>query len=151
LTWMERAMQTADALGGGEWAQTANRGAASFFASVVGDFDAGRKYADASLQSARAIGNPSAVVGALSQVGYAQWHDDPDRALEALLEGIALQRDGAMNVMWAPGLSLAARLEARNGDVAGAVQHLREAVVYSDENGDDTTLFSTYDRAIRVF
>ena len=151
LTCMERAMQAADALDGGDWAKASNHGAAAFFASVVGDFDAGRKHADASLHSARGIGNPSAIVAALGQVGYAQWHDDPHRALEALLESIAVSRGGAMNVMLAPALSLAARLEARRGDADGAVQHLREAVMHSNEAGDDSTLFSSYDRAIRVF
>jgi len=151
LAWMEQALEAADEHDAGPWVKIANRGAAAFFASVVGDFEAGRKYAEESLRAARAVGNPSATVAGLSQVGYALWRDEPERALDALLEGVALSEHRTMNVMLAPSLSLAARLEARKGDVDSAVRHLREAVAHSDENGDDTTLFSTYDRAIRVF
>ena len=151
VAWMERALTHAELLGAGAWVLSGNHGASAFFSSVVGDFDRGKSHADEALRFARECGSPSAIVASLAQVGYSQWRDHPGPALEALLESIALSQRGTMNVMIAPAQSLAATIEVRNGAVGSALAHLRAALTHSVDEGDDTTLFSCYDRAIRVF
>ncbi len=151
LAWIERALEHADAQGGQAWGRSGNHGAAAFFSSVVGNFESGKAHADESLRLARESGNLSATVAALAQVGYSQWLDHPGPALAALLESIALSSPGAMNVMISPARSLAATIEAKNGDARSALSHLRDSVTHSVDEGDNTTIFSCYDRAIRVF
>jgi hypothetical protein len=151
LAWMERALEHADAHGGGAWGRSGNHGASAFFYSVVGDFERGKTHADESLRLARETGNPSSTVAALAQVGYSQWREHPGLALVALLESIALSDPGTMNVMISPARSLAATIEARDGDARSALSHLRDSVTHSVDEGDNTTIFSCYDRAIRVF
>jgi predicted ATPase/class 3 adenylate cyclase len=151
LAWMERAREHATAHGGDAWDLSGYHGASSFFSSVVGDFERGEAHAVEALRLARESGSPSSIVAALAQVGYSQWRDHPAAALAALLESIALSDPGAMNVMISPARSLAATIEARNGDARSALSHLRDAVTHSVDEGDNTTIFSCYDRAIRVF
>jgi hypothetical protein len=151
LAWMERALEHANARGGGAFYLSGYHGASAFFSSVVGDFERGKAHAGESLRLARETGSPSSTVAALAQVGYSQWRDNPDAALAALLESIALSDPGTMNVMISPARSLAATIEARNGHVESALAHLRDSVTHSVDEGDNTTIFSCYDRAIRVF
>jgi hypothetical protein len=151
LAWMERAREHANAHGGGAFYLSGYHGASAFFSSVVGDFERGKAHADESLRLARETGSPSSTVAALAQVGYSQWRDHPGPALAALLESIALSDPGTMNVMISPARSLAATIEARNGDAPRALAHLRDSITHSVDEGDNTTIFSCYDRAIRVF
>lgn len=61
---------------------------------------------------------------------------DPDAALAALEESAELTRTGASEAAFAPCLSEAARLLAKRGDLSGARDRLREAIVHTYQVAD---------------
>ena len=68
---------------------------ASLFCLSVGDLDGARREADVFVEIARATGNPSRISLARGAEGRAWSSEDPDRALAAFDESIALARAGA--------------------------------------------------------
>ena len=75
----------------------------SQFCLSVGDLDGAQRIAGAYVKMARATGKPSRISIALSTEGRAWFSEDPDRALAAFDESIALARAGGSNT----GLALA--------------------------------------------
>jgi len=73
--------------------------------------------------------------------------DDPDRALTALDESIALTRAGANDGAYGAALSQAAAIRARRGERLAAIEELHEAIAHSHEVGDRLNLTAALRRA----
>ncbi len=133
---------TLDALGDHPYEQSILHSTTSTLLNMIGDRDGARWAADESLRIARRLQNPTALGFALFAVGFAGVDDDPDVALAALDESIALTRAGGYDAAFGTTLSAAAAIRARKGDTLGALRDLRDAVVHSSEVGDPMN-FST--------
>ena len=120
----------------------------SQFCLSVGDLDGAQREADAYVEIARATGRPSRICVALGTEGRAWFSADPDRALAAFDESIALARAGAAN----PGLALAgaAQLRARAGDRIGALSQLRDAIATCHDHGGRINLGLAIERAVAI-
>ncbi len=100
---------------------------AAMIATQTGDPIA-RAEAEVALRQARDIANPTTLANALCAYGWALIADEPDAALAALDESIALSRQGAGPAIFGLALYLAAGLRLRAGDLAHAARDLREGV-----------------------
>jgi predicted ATPase len=112
----------------------------ALFEMATGHFTEARSRAEQALGIARSVGNPSALAMALYAVAWATDTEDPDTARAAYEESIALSRSGASDAAFSPCLSRVAPLRLRAGDTSGAIDALREAVMYSRDAGDRGTL-----------
>ena len=99
------------------------------------DASRGRTLADQVLRAARAAGMPSALTLALYAWGFTRRESDPDAALSAFDESIAIARTGASDNVYANTLSAAARLLTQAGDVPGASRALRDAIAWYAATG----------------
>ena len=124
------------------------RNLSSLFHLALGDFEAARRAVDASLAAARATGSPLVLSDALTFVGRAWFSEDPERALAAFEESIALVEVDAMNSV---ALGGAAQLRARSGDRVAALSHLRTAIANDHDIGFRTGIGFTTERAIAIF
>jgi tetratricopeptide (TPR) repeat protein len=125
-------------------------GLASWFRLSVGDLDGAQREADAAVEIARATGNPSQISLALGMTGRAWFFDDPNRALAAFDESIALARAGASGALHSAALAGAAKLRARAGDRFGALSQLREAIAICHDRGSRVNLGSAVERAVAI-
>ena len=119
--------------------------------ALTGDIENARESADGALTLARRIGNPSELAVALWTASLTRARDNPDEALGFAEQSIALTRAGASGSVLGHVLPIRAQLLARNGDTAGAVRDLREAITYSQDKGDKVMLMVAFDRGITVF
>jgi predicted ATPase/class 3 adenylate cyclase len=92
------------------------------------------------LERAREIGNPTCLTLALFTLAWAEWERQPETALAAVEESIALSRAGAVDGGLGTALGLAARIRMQMGDSRGAWTALREAIEYSRDVGDVANL-----------
>ena len=120
----------------------------SLFHLALGDFEAARRAADASLAVARATGSPLVLSDALTFVGRAWFSEDAEHALAAFEESIALVEVDAMNSV---ALAGAAQLRARSGDRVAALSHLRTAIANDHDIGFRSGIAFTMERAIVIF
>jgi len=109
-------------------------------ALVVGDRATARSQADIALRIARQRRNPSMLAAALWIAGLTREADQPEAALKALEESVELVRVGASDVNFGGALARLARLRDRDGDLAGALDALHEAVTYCQRVGPRTEL-----------
>ena len=110
-----------------------------------------RAEAEAGLRYAREAGNPTGLAVAL--YGWAEsWYlDDPDAALAALDESIALTRAGASDGVFGFALALAVQLEAGTDQCReNAIATLRDAIAYSVDLGDRPMVISACARAFQI-
>ena len=104
--------------------------------------------AEIALRRAREIRNPTCLALALFTRAWAEWEDQPEAALAAVEESIALSRAGAVDGALGTSLSVAARIRVRLGDLAGAWAAMREAILYSRDVGDTANLgFALFEMA----
>jgi hypothetical protein len=94
-----------------------------------------RAQAEEAVGLARGLGNPSALADALYAFSWAVSSDEPDAALAALDECIALTRAGASDSVFDGALAQAARLRAEKDESDAAFNLLREAVAHSSQIG----------------
>ena len=120
----------------------------SLFHLALGDFEAARRAADASLAVTRATGSPLVLSDALTFVGRAWFSEDAEHALAAFEESIALVEVDAMNSV---ALAGAAQLRARSGDRVAALSHLRTAIANDHDIGFRSGIAFTMERAIAIF
>ena len=113
----------------------------STFAAFIDDSDA-RAEAEVALRRARELGNPSALAAALCAQGAALADREPDAALAAFDECIALGRQGANQSMFSMALSYASSVRARSGDLRRAARELREGVEGSQQIGSRSAFYS---------
>jgi predicted ATPase/class 3 adenylate cyclase len=112
---------------------------ASMLATSGRSVDAGIE-ALIALDSAREIQNPTCLTLALFTFAWAEWERQPDAALAAVEESIALTRAGAVDGAVVSALGIAARIRMQMGDAGRAWTALREAVEYSRDVGDIANL-----------
>ena len=108
------------------------------FALLNGDLDAAVVLADRQLRDARRLGQPSGLAFALYVKGFLSVYGtpDPETALEALEESVALTRAGASDAVFAQALTTIGYQHLSAGDPAGTIPVLREAVAHSYDAGD---------------
>jgi len=102
------------------------------------------------LRAARRLGNPSLLVRLLCNLATLSWLDNPDAARHELEEAVALAEVGASAHMLGFGLAILARLRTRSGDVDGAREALRAAIIRGREDSDPFILATAVDRGIHV-
>jgi len=91
--------------------------------------------AEATLEDARSLGNPTIVALALYALGYTLQLDDPARAMACLREGIEQFRRMAYVVMVEDCFILLTRLMALHGDARDALDCFRAGLALSHESG----------------
>ena len=121
---------------------------ASLVCASVGDLDGARREADAFVDIARATGKPTRISIALGTQGLAWFSEDPDRALAAFDESIALA--GANTANNGMALAGAAQLRARTGDRVGALSQLRDAIATNHDRGSRINLGQAVERAVAI-
>lgn len=99
---------------------------------------------------ARRVQNPTCLTLASFALGWVQTNDDPDAALAALDESIALTRAGALDGAYGAALCQMALLRARRGEAHPAVEELLEAISYSHEVGDYTNFSNAINRGSEI-
>jgi predicted ATPase/class 3 adenylate cyclase len=107
------------------------------------DYPEARANATEAVKLARELDNPTALAIALGVFGLSSVRDDPDAAIQALEESIALTRIGAGDVIFATSLALVAPLRAHAGDLPGALAAAREAFAYAHDTDDLTAIAAT--------
>jgi len=80
-----------------------------------GDLGGAREYSEFAVPLARTTRNPSLIAGTLFPNALANMQTDPDHALAAIDESIALTRDGASEVVLGFVLAMRATIRARRG------------------------------------
>ena len=110
----------------------------AIYAASTGHYEIAHREAEHALAIARQSGQPSAIARALFATGLALERDDPEAALAALEEALAILLQGSTRgISGELGLTLAgiARLSIRSGDVKRAVQAVRDGVAHNDYLG----------------
>src|SRR5262249_33776059 len=87
-----------------------------------------RSEAEQGLRIARDVANPTILAVALFAYGFAVTDEEPDAAVAALEESIALSSAGASQLTWGPAMSPLGVARLRRGEFALGVRALREAV-----------------------
>jgi tetratricopeptide (TPR) repeat protein len=137
-----------DALHAPRDCHVALHGLASLFHLSLGDTEAARREADTQLEIARSTANPSMLTFALANAGRAWFSDDPDTALAAFEESVALTRAGASDGSHTQALGGAAQLRARRGERSNTLALLRTAIAFDHDVGVRANLGLTIERAI---
>jgi predicted ATPase len=119
--------------------------------STTGALDEARDRAERSLAIAREIQHPTAIALSSFALAYAIWENEPERALVAVEESIALTRAGAGDGAFGVALVIAARLRARRGEKLAALAGTREAVDYTRGVGDLSNLSYALHDAVMLF
>ena len=95
-------------------------------------------------------GCPSARAHALAILGHVLEQEEPDRALIALEESIALTRQGASDFAASAALHKAAQLRARSGETTLAFVELRDSISQDHSRGSKPSLLYTLSIAVAV-
>jgi hypothetical protein len=143
-------LRSLDDLNENGYARSALHSAFATMLRTVGDVTSARTEAEAGMAFARRVQNPTCLTLASFALGWAQTNDNPDEALAALDESIALTRAGALDGAYGAALCLAALLRARRGEARPAVEELLEAVNYSHEVGDRTNFSNAVNRGSEI-
>jgi predicted ATPase/class 3 adenylate cyclase len=113
----------------------------AIMAAAAGDPIA-RPKAELAVRHARAIGNPTALAGALYAYGMALEADDRFTALAAFDESIALSRQSASpSIVLAAALVEAAGIRVRVGDLPHAARDLRAAIERDHQAGTRSSIY----------
>jgi predicted ATPase/class 3 adenylate cyclase len=145
--------EASDAIGGGaEWLYPSCwvRSVRGIFATVGGDSELARTETQAGLDAARRMGQPSALALGFFASAMAHMDTDPQAALAAAEESIALLHRGAADVVYAGATLVVSQLRERAGDTPGAARAAREAIAHSDEIGDRAWIHAPLGSAVRL-
>jgi predicted ATPase/DNA-binding SARP family transcriptional activator/class 3 adenylate cyclase len=145
---IDEAHRALDAAGAASAAHGALHGLSSTMHAATGDLDAARREADTYIDIARATGSRLMLQAALAFAGRAWFRADPDRALRAFEEAIAM---GDIPLQVSNAMSGAAQLRARSGDRMAALAHLRHAFAVDHSTGARANLGFTVESAIAIF
>ncbi|HYF45020.1 MAG TPA: hypothetical protein VD926_02345, partial [Acidimicrobiales bacterium] len=121
---------------GHDWGAANLRAVRVIFLVIAGRSEEARHEVAAAMGAARKVGSPTLLVVATYAEGMAHLHDDPDRALGAFEESLALVADGASDIVYAETLEQVARLRLRRGDLAEAVDALAEGLRFAADIGN---------------
>jgi predicted ATPase/class 3 adenylate cyclase len=135
-----------DALGDNPYDEAHLLGGLSMFEAMTGQLDQARADAERSLDLARRLQNPTALGAALHASAWVLQRDDPAAALAAAEQYLEKYSHGGV-AMSVPGsvMALAGGLRARIGDLVGALELLREAVIVSRDQGARPQLAAALD------
>jgi hypothetical protein len=112
------------------YALTAFLGSTATFQGMAGRTHQARADAEQALQLARSSGNRYLLAGAYNGTAWALQRDEPDAALAAAEQSLALYREVGISAAPATGvMGLAGGLRARLGDNTGALELLHEAII----------------------
>jgi predicted ATPase/class 3 adenylate cyclase len=101
---------------------------------------------------AEGLSNPTNLAIASFGLGWALRHRDPDQAMAAFNESVALNsRGAAASTVYALSLSFGARIAASRGDGQGARVRLEQALEESRRDDDWNTLAGSLDAAVDTF
>jgi tetratricopeptide (TPR) repeat protein len=100
---------------------------------------------------AQRTGNPTRLALASYGLGWALRHRQPDEALAAFDQSVALARRGASTIVLPQALCHAAQAAAALGDHAGAKARLKEALEVSLRDEEWTILTESLDAAVDIF
>jgi predicted ATPase/class 3 adenylate cyclase len=139
-----------DQVGAGPFARSFVESAAGFAHAVAGDLASAREYTKLSVPLARTTRNPSLLAGVLFCEALPALQTDPDRALAAIDESVALTSAGASDVVLGFVLAMRAKLRAIEGDRAGALSDLREAIASASKKTDMIMLVTALGRGVEV-
>jgi hypothetical protein len=128
------ALQILDEVRADRWNYAWVHGLAAVMAVIFGNLTLARQEAALAVESSRGIGNPSVLGMALYGFALASWQSDPIAALTALEEHISIAR--GTDYMLPRSLALLAQLRAGRGDLAAALETLREGLESSRVNSD---------------
>jgi hypothetical protein len=148
VVFLEQGHEALEAIGAPRSAHGSLHGNASLFRLTMGDREAARREAEAFREIARSTGNPTVSAASLAFFGRAAFSDDPEAALAAFEESIALTRIGAGDGFHSMALVGAAQLRARAGDRAAALDHLHSVVAFDHDVGNRANLGLTLERTI---
>ena len=116
----------------------------------AGDHAAARRPAMDAVETARRSGNPAISAIACYAAAAAIWIGEPQTALTLVEDSLALTRAGAFDSVFGFSLSLAGAIQARLGDLPGALAVLQEATVQLHGEGNRLGLGMTLERAAAV-
>jgi hypothetical protein len=139
-----------DAIGDDSYARSTLHSAFATMLLTLGDVAGGKEEAGAGMKIARRLANPTCLTLAHFAFGWAWSNDDPEAALAAFDESIALTRAGSLDGAYGAALCQAALLRARAGDGRGALEGLREAIAYSHEVGDRVNFLNAVNRGTEI-
>ncbi len=117
----------------------------------AGDFEGAHRYAERALELAEQSGNPSTLAQLLYYIGTSWARDDPDRALSAYAQSIALCREGANYATLGAALFQGALLLARKGERTRALTDLRESIVFQSRSEMRPQLEGALAYAMEIF
>jgi predicted ATPase/class 3 adenylate cyclase len=147
LEVLSEGLRSLDAVGASPADRATLHSLASLIETTIGDLEAAQHDGDTALEMARSTGSPLLMAGVLANAGRAWFSHDPDRALAAFEESIALSRHGFGVDISRAG---AAQLRARAGDRAAALTHLREAIAGDHDIGYRAGIGYTVERAVAI-
>jgi predicted ATPase len=101
----------------------------------AGDYAAARQPAMQAVEIARRVRNPALSASAFWVAADAIWRSDPQAALPLVEDSVALTRAGAADTVHGSGLTLAAAIRARTGDLPGALAALQEMTLWYHADG----------------
>jgi predicted ATPase/class 3 adenylate cyclase len=111
------------------------RGALIFALTYSGHGDEARAAATALIDAAEATPNPFVLSFALHAYGIAFSDSDPDRAVDALRQGLAIAQDSGNRATESDLASTLARLETRHGDPLVALEYVTLAIRNYHDSG----------------
>ncbi|HXY94963.1 MAG TPA: adenylate/guanylate cyclase domain-containing protein [Acidimicrobiia bacterium] len=130
------AREQLDQAGASTFARAFVECAAGFARAVAGDLARAREHSELAIPLARTTRNPSLIASSLFGIALATLQPDPETALAAIDESIALTREGASEIVLGFVLAMRAKLRALSGERFGALADLREAIATASEKAD---------------
>jgi tetratricopeptide (TPR) repeat protein len=128
------ALQILDEVRADRWDYAWVHALAAVMAVIFGNPTLARQEAALAVEFSRRIGNPSMLGIALYGSALASWQSDPTAAVTALEEHISIAR--GTDYMLARSFALLAQLQAGRGDLAAALEALREGLESARLNSD---------------
>jgi predicted ATPase/class 3 adenylate cyclase len=112
--------------------------------TIAGCDDQAMAAAEGLLDTAEATRNPHALSLALLAYGFAWRNADPDRALEAMHQGLAIAHDSGNRFNESHLAANLAQLDVERGDPLSALDHISLAIRHLHDSGNIVTLRSPF-------
>jgi len=115
----------------------------ALYTSLTGVSDKALASARIALESARSLGQPSALALALYACGMVLAEVDIENARHYLEQSIDMTEQGASDVVYANAFGTLALISARAGDVSQALRAARTSIAYAHSTGDRPPMIGT--------
>jgi predicted ATPase len=148
---LAEALAALEGAGASEWDRAFLRAGAAAMAALHGRLELAESEAASALAAGRRLNSPALTASALYTIGLARSHSEPDAALAALEEYLDITGTRhTSQVVLARSFALIAQLRAAAGDLAGALDDLRQAIDTALVRGDRPAMAFTLARAVVV-